>query len=330
MSETLTLPVLPLDDDVVLPGMVVPIELTDNEVRGAIDAARNSKGLGRGPGIRSEEQARVLIVPRVGDRGLAGTGTLAVIEQVGRLPGGEPGAVLRGVSRVKIGHGTTGTGAALWVEGTVIEETGTGTTKATELAKEYKSLVIATLQKRGAWQVVDMIQQLDDPSAIADRAGYASYLTAEQKLQLLESADLVERLELAVRWTREHLAELDVAESIRKDVTEGMEKQQREFLLRQQLAAVRKELNELSGDGKGTEEDDYRARVEAADLPENVHEAAMREVDKLERTSEQSPEVGWIRTWLDTILDIPWNERTEDAYDIAGARRILDEDHTGL
>ncbi len=330
MSETLTLPVLPLDDDVVLPGMVVPIELTDNEVRGAIDAARNSKGLGRGPGIRSEEQARVLIVPRIGDRGLAGTGTLAVIEQVGRLPGGEPGAVLRGVSRVKIGHGTTGTGAALWVEGTVIEETGTGTTKAQELAKEYKSLVIATLQKRGAWQVVDMIQQLDDPSAIADRAGYASYLTAEQKLQLLETADVTERLTSAIRWIKDHLAELDVAESIRKDVTEGMEKQQKEFLLRQQLAAVRKELNELTGGGKGTEEDDYRARVEEADLPEAVKTAALREVDKLERTSEQSPEVGWIRTWLDTILDIPWNERTEDAYDIAGARRILDEDHTGL
>ena len=228
--------------------------------------------------------------------------------------------MLRGVSRVRIGSGTTGPGAALWVEGTEIPETGQGA-RADELAKEYKSLVIATLQQRGAWQVVDSIKQLDDPSAIADRAGYASYLTAEQKLQLLETADLVERLELAVRWTREHLAELDVAESIRKDVTEGMEKQQREFLLRQQLAAVRKELNELSGGGKGTEEDDYRARVEAANLPENVHEAAMREVDKLERTSEQSPEVGWIRTWLDTILDIPWNERTEDAYDIAGARR---------
>ena len=329
MSETLTLPVLPLDDEVVLPGMVVPIELSDPEVRGAVEAARNSRGLGRGPGIRSEESARILLVPRIGDRGLAGVGTLAVIEQVGRMPGGTPGAVLRGVSRVRIGSGTTGPGAALWVEGTEIPETGQGA-RADELAKEYKSLVIATLQQRGAWQVVDSIKQLDDPSAIADRAGYASYLTAEQKLQLLETADLVERLELAVRWTREHLAELDVAESIRKDVTEGMEKQQREFLLRQQLAAVRKELNELTGDGKGTEEDDYRARVEAANLPENVHEAAMREVDKLERTSEQSPEVGWIRTWLDTILDIPWNERTEDAYDIAGARRILDEDHTGL
>ncbi len=329
MSETLTLPVLPLDDEVVLPGMVVPIELSDPEVRGAVEAARNSGGLGRGPGIRSEESARILLVPRIGDRGLAGVGTLAVIEQVGRMPGGTPGAVLRGVSRVRIGSGTTGPGAALWVEGTEIPETGQGA-RADELAKEYKSLVIATLQQRGAWQVVDSIKQLDDPSAIADRAGYASYLTAEQKLQLLETADLVERLELTVRWTREHLAELDVAESIRKDVTEGMEKQQREFLLRQQLAAVRKELNELSGDGKGTEEDDYRARVEAANLPENVHEAAMREVDKLERTSEQSPEVGWIRTWLDTILDIPWNERTEDAYDIAGARVILDEDHTGL
>ncbi len=329
MSETLTLPVLPLDDEVVLPGMVVPIELTDAEVRGAVDAARNSAGLGRGPGIRSEEKSQVLLVPRIGDRGLAGTGTLAVIEQVGRMPGGEPGAVLRGVSRVKIGHGTTGPGAALWVEGTVIEETGQGA-RATELAKEYKSLIVAVLQQRGQWQVVDMIQQLDDPSTIADRAGYSSYVTAEQKLQLLETADIAERLETAIKWTREHLAELDVAETIRKDVTEGMEKQQKEFLLRQQLAAVRKELKELSGDGDGTEEDDYRARVEAADLPEKVREAALKEVDKLERTSEQSPEVGWIRTWLDTVLDIPWNERTEDAYDIAGARAILDEDHTGL
>ena len=329
MSEVLTLPVLPLDNEVVLPGMVVPIELSDTEARGAIEAARNSKGLGRGPGIRSEEKARVLLVPRLADRGLAAVGTLAVIEQVGQMPGGAPAAVLRGVSRVRIGSGTTGPGAALWVEGTVVPETGQGG-RADELAKEYKTLVIATLQQRGAWQFVDTIQQLDDPSTIADRAGYASYLTAEQKLTLLETADLVQRLELAIKWIREHMAELEVAESIRKDVTEGMEKQQKEFLLRQQLAAVRKELNELTGGGNGTEEDDYRARVEAADLPENVREAALKEVDKLERTPDASPEIGWIRTWLDTILDIPWNERTEDAYDIAGARVILDEDHTGL
>src|SRR6185369_2219648 len=281
------------------------------------------------PGMRSETKARVLLVPRLADRGLAGVGTLAVVEQVGRLPGGQPGAVVRGTARVKIGSGTTGPGAALWVEGTVIEETNQGP-RADELAQQYKTLITSMLQQRGAWQVIDAIQQLTDASAIADRAGYSSYLSTTQKLQLLETADLVQRLELVVGWAKDQLAEMEVAESIRKDVSEGMEKQQKEFLLRQQLAAVRKELNELTGGDKGTEEDDYRARVEAANLPEKVHEAAMREVDKLERTSDQSPEVGWIRTWLDTILDIPWDERTEDAYDIAGARQILDEDHTGL
>ena len=327
MSETLTLPVLPVDDEVVLPGMVVPLETSQPEVGAAIDAARMPSR--QVPGMRSETKARVLLVPRLADRGLAGVGTLAVVEQVGRLPGGQPGAVVRGTARVKIGSGTTGPGAALWVEGTVIEETNLGA-HADELAQQYKTLITSMLQQRGAWQVIDAIQQLTDASAIADRAGYSSYLSTTQKLQLLETADLVQRLELVIGWAKDQLAEMEVAESIRKDVSEGMEKQQKEFLLRQQLSAVRKELNELTGGGKDTEEDDYRARVEAANLPEKVHEAAMREVDKLERTSDQSPEVGWIRTWLDTVLDIPWNERTEDAYDIAGARQILDEDHTGL
>ena len=326
MSETLTLPVLPLDDEVVLPGMVVPLETSQPEVGAAIDAARMPSR--QVPGMRSEIKAQVLLVPRLPDRGLAGVGTLALVEQVGRLPGGQPGAVVRGTARVRIGSGTTGPGAALWVQGTVVEDTGRGP-RADELAQQYKSLITGILQQRGAWQVIDAIQQLDDASAIADRAGYASYLTTAQKLQLLETADLVERLELVIGWTKEHLAELEVAESIRKDVSEGMEKQQKEFLLRQQLAAVRKELADLNGD-TATEEDDYRARVEAADLPEAVREAALKEVDKLERTPDASPETGWIRTWLDTVLDIPWNARTEDAYDIADARRILDEDHTGL
>jgi ATP-dependent Lon protease len=326
MSETLTLPVLPLDDQVVLPGMVVPLETSQPEVSAAIDAARMPSR--QVPGMRSEAKARVLLVPRLPDRGLAGVGTLATVEQVGRLPGGQPGALVRAVSRVKIGSGTTGPGAALWVQGEVVEETGRGP-RADELAQQYKSLVTSILQQRGVWQVIDAIQQLNDPSAIADNAGYASYLSTAQKLQLLETFDLVERLELVVGWTREHLAELDVAESIRKDVAEGMDKQQREFLLRQQLAAVRKELADLNGDA-ATEEDDYRARVEAADLPEAVRDAALKEVAKLERTPDASPETGWIRTWLDTVLEIPWNTRTEDSYDIADARRVLDEDHTGL
>nr|WP_062331020.1 endopeptidase La [Herbidospora sakaeratensis] len=313
------LPVLPLDDEVVLPGMVVPLDLSDSEVRAAIEAAQAT----------GAKKPHVLLVPRI-DGHYGAVGVSAVVEQVGRLPGGEPAAVVRGVSRARVGTGTTGPGAALWVEATIVpKSTDEPDAKVSSLMKEYKALTTTILQKRGAWQVVDQVNGIDDPSVLADSSGYAPWLSTAQKLLLLETADAGERLEKLVGWARDHLAEVDVAETIRKDVQEGMEKQQREFLLRQQLAAVRKELAELNGDPE-TEEEDYRARVEAADLPEKVREAALKEVDKLERTSDQSPETGWIRTWLDTVLDLPWNTRTEDAYDIAGARAILDADHTGL
>ncbi|GGK88236.1 Lon protease [Planomonospora parontospora subsp. parontospora] len=327
MSESLNLPVLPLDDEVVLPGMVVPLDLSDTEVRAAIDAAQ---ALG-------EKKPQVLLVPRIDGR-YGAVGVRAVVEQVGRLPGGEPAAVVRGVDRVRVGAGTTGPGAALWVQTIRVEPVEAGE-RAEELAKEYKALATTILQKRGAWQVVDAVNAMSDPSVLADNSGYAPWLTTPRKVEILETADPAGRLEKLVEWAREHLAELDVAETIRKDVQEGMEKQQREFLLRQQLAAVRKELAELDGSSPETEEEDYRARVEAADLPEKVREAALKEVGKLERTSDQSPETGWIRTWLDTVLDIPWNVRTEErraegapegTVDIAAAREVLDADHTGL
>jgi ATP-dependent Lon protease len=322
LPATVTVPVLPLPDAVVLPGMVVPLAL-DTETRAAVDAARAASRTG------TREPPQVLLAPRLSGR-YAGVGTLAVIEQVGRLPGGQEAVVVRGTARVRIGAGTTGPGAALWVEASIQDEPPADE-RAQELAREYKALVTTILQQRGAWQVVDSVQQIADPSLLADTAGYAPYITDEQKITLLETADVAERLTLLLEWGRAHLAELDVADTIRKDVQEGMEKQQREFLLRQQLAAVRKELAELTGKGGEQEsEADYRARVEAADLPEKVHEAAIREVDKLERTSEQSPELGWIRGWLDQVLEMPWNSRSDETYDIAGARGVLDADHAGL
>ena len=167
---------------------------------------------------------------------------------------------------------------------------------------------------------------ITDPSALADTAGYASYLTDVQKRDLLETEDVAARLRLLIDLTAEHLAEVEVTDKIAEDVRAGMDKQQKEFLLRQQLNAIRKELGEGEPDGS----DDYRARVEAADLPDKVREAALREVGKLERSSDQSPEGGWIRTWLDTVLDLPWNVSTEDSTDLAAARAILDADHHGL
>ncbi|MFE7125265.1 endopeptidase La [Streptomyces sp. NPDC057617] len=327
MSTPLTLPVLPLDDEVVLPGMVVPLDLSDAEVRAAVEAAQAAARAGDG----GKGKPKVLLVPRI-DGTYAGTGVLGTVEQVGRLSDGDPGALIRGRGRVQIGAGTTGPGAALWIEGLSIDETAPDPLPGAvvELVKEYKALATDWLKKRGAWQVVDRVQQIEDVSALADNSGYSPFLSTAQKVELLETTDPVARLRLATEQLRHHLAEQDVAESIAKDVQEGVDKQQREFLLRRQLDAVRKELRELNGEGDEDESGDYRSRVEAADLPEKVREAALKEVDKLERASDQSPEGSWIRTWLDTVLELPWNERTEDEYDIRGAQAILDAEHAGL
>ncbi|WP_369199860.1 endopeptidase La [Streptomyces sp. PU-14G] len=337
-SAPLALPVLPIDaeDGVVLPGMVVPLELSDSDVRAAVDAAKSAASTGSAPaasapeGAASTDKPRVLLVPRV-EGTYADIGVEGRVEQTGRLADGDPGALIRALRRVRVGTGTSGPGAALWVLGTPVAEPVPDPLpgQVVEQMKEYKALITDWLRKRGAWQVVDRVQQIDDVGQLADNAGYSPFLTTEQKLKLLETTDPVERLRLATAALRDHLAEQDVAESIAKDVQEGVEAQQREFLLRRQLEAVRKELAELNGDPEG-EGEDYRARVEAADLPEEVRKAALKEVDKLERSSDQSPEVSWIRTWLDTVLEMPWNVRTEDAYDITGAQAVLDADHAGL
>ncbi len=311
MAEATSVPVLFVSEPIVLPGMVVPIEL-DDAARAAVDAAQ------------ATPTGKLLIAPRLDDR-YPTHGVIASIVQVGRLPGGGAAAVVRGETRAHIGSGTTGPGAALWVE--VDEITAAEADEDTKaLAAEYKKLLLAMLQRREAWQIVDVVNKITDPSALADTAGYASYLSDVQKRQLLETEDVAARLRVLIDWTAEHLAEVEVSDKISQDVREGMEKTQKEFLLRQQLNAIRKELGEGEPDGS----DDYRGRIEAADLPEKVREAALREVGKLERSSEQSPEGGWIRTWLDTVLDLPWNTRTEDSTDLKAARDILDADHHGL
>jgi ATP-dependent Lon protease len=311
MNDVIHLPLLSAPDLVVLPGMVVPVEL-DGHSRPVIDAAQ------------AGSDGTLLLAPRLADR-YPTHGVVATIEQVGRLPGGAPAAVLRAGARARIGSGVQGTGAALWVEAEIVEE-GPLDDHVRELAEEYRKVVIAILQRRNAWQVIDSVQRVADPSQLADMAGYASYVSDEQKRELLETPDVEGRLTRVLAWARDHFAELEVTEKISDDVREGMDKRQREFLLREQLAAIRKELGEDEPEGA----DDYRTRVEAADLPGKVREAALREVGKLERGSDQSPESGWIRTWLDTVLDLPWSVRTEDQTDIVGAREILDADHHGL
>jgi ATP-dependent Lon protease len=320
MSETtreldaLHLPLLPLQTGVVLPQMVVTLSLESAEARDAADGAVAGDG-------------RVLLVPRVGS-GYTRTGVVARIEHEGELPGGQRALVLRGLSRAAVGRTVPSDQPGLWVEADPIAEPPVVSGRAREMVREYKAVVRGIAEKLGNPRIADVLSGVDDPGALADTCGWAPDLSVERKVELLEELDPEARLEKALAWVRETLAELDVSEQIRSRVTEGMDKTQREFLLRQQLQAIREELGESGDAGDAVAE--YRAKLAELTLPDDVRTTIEREVDKFERTSEQSPEHGWIRTWLDTVFDIPWGKRSDDSLDVREAREILDADHDGL
>src|SRR4030081_1104275 len=202
MSETRLLPVLPLDDDVVLPGMVVPLDLSDSETRAAVESAQaKAPSTASFPGIRSSAagKAELLIVPR-SDGEYAELGTIATVERIGRVPGGKPAVLLRGTARAAVGRIADGPGAARWVHAHHAPEPRDE--RAPKLAAEYKSVVISVLQQRGGWQMIDAVQQVEDPSAVADLSGNAPYLNTAQKLELLTTLDVATRLEKALEWSR--------------------------------------------------------------------------------------------------------------------------------
>ena len=308
--STLTLPVLPLTTGVVFPQMVVTIAVESDEAQAATDAASDG---------------RLLLVPRL-DGHYSRIGTVAKVESRLTLPNGQPALVVRGEGRAHVGGGVVGTGEALWVqaEPVAVDEP---TERVADLAREYRATARALLAQFGGRRLSSVLGDVDDPGALADTAGWIPDLAMERKVTLLETVDVEARLELALGWAKDALAELELAEQIRNDVTEGMEKTQREFLLRQQLAAIRKELGE---DGDDDPVAEYRERFADRDLPADVAAAVDRELDKLERTSAQSAEYGWIRAWLDTLAELPWGERSADHLDLAEARSVLDADHTGL
>jgi ATP-dependent Lon protease len=308
-----TLPLLPLTSGVVLPGMVVTATLETAESRAATTAARDAGQL-------------LVLVPKVGER-YARVGTVAKVEDAGELPGGQMAIVVRGLHRAEISTGVAGTGSATWVEIQRIDEPEP-TPRARELAREYRAVIQNILEARGARQIADTLRGVEDPGQLADTAVYSPDLDFDRKVELLETLDVEQRLEKVLAWARDTLAEQEIKDRIRRDVSEGMEKSQREFLLRQQLAAIRKELGELDDD-----EDliaSYRRKLDEASLPDQARKAVEREIDRLERTPEQNPEHGWIRTWLDTVTELPFGKRSEDRLDIGGAREVLDADHTGL
>ncbi len=311
--ETKILPLLPLSTGVVLPGMVITLTLESPEARAAVKAARSADDT-------------LLLVPRQDGR-YARVGTVAHIEEMGRTPGGMEALVIRGVERALIGSGVAGTGEATWVQVDPQPNSEATNDRIQQLAREYRATVENIVEARGVPQVAEFLRGIEEPGALADTAGYSPDLSFEQKVEVLETLDVEQRLEKVLTWAKGTLAEVALKDRIRSEVAEGMQKNQREYILRQQMDAIKKEL------GEDPEEDivgEYRKKISEANMPEGVRKEAERELGRLERTSQQSPEYGWIRTYLDWMTELPWDIRTEDNLDITDARRILDEDHTGL
>src|SRR4051794_15428371 len=312
--HTRALPLLPLPTGVVLPGMVVTLALESPETNAAADAAVGGDG-------------RLLLVPFVNGT-YARVGTVVQVENAGELPNGTRALILRGLHRAIVGTGVTGTGSALWVEAEpIVEDEPTEQTRA--LTREFRAVISAFAERRRSRRMPAALAENSEPSAVVDAiVGVWNDLSVEKRLEALETTDVEERLTKVTTWARDALAELELGDKIRTDVAEGMERTQREFLLRQQMAAIRKELGEGGGDDDAVES--YRTKVAESGMPEAARVAAEREIDRLERMSEQSPESSYIRTWLDWMLDMPWNSRSEDRLDVVDARSVLDADHTGI
>jgi ATP-dependent Lon protease len=293
---------IPLDDTVVFPnmGITLTIDVGDDE--------------------------RVVLVPRH-DNEFLEVGTVAEVEDHIRLPGGGRAVALSGQHRASIGAAQTGPDGDLRVE---VQEAPDGVPadgRTRNLEREYRAIVEEILELRGDdGRIAAFLRAIVEPGPLADSAGYSPNLSYAQKVELLRTLDVGDRLELAVRLQRESLAELQVRKRIREDVQDGAEKQQRDYFLRKQMESIRKEL----GEDEGSIVDEYRTKIEAAEMPEEVEKQALKELGRLERMGEQTGESSMIRTYLDWLIAVPWAKRSEEHLDPTAAREVLDADHAGL
>src|SRR5579875_2301929 len=293
---------VPLDDVVVFPGMSLTL---------AIDAG---------------DESRVLLVPRHGQE-YANVGTVAEISDRVRLPGGARAVALQGLHRGVAGAAHTMPDGRLYVEVEERPDEMPVDGRTRNLEREYRAVVEELLELRGDdGRVAGFVRSISEPGTLADTSGYAPDLTYEQKIRLLQTLDVTERLELALGYQRERLAELQVRKRIRDDVESGAEKQQREYFLRKQLESIRKEL----GEDDASIVDEYRRKIEESGMPDHAREQAEKELGRFERMGEQSAESSVIRSYLDWLIAIPWSSHSEERLDPEHAREVLDADHAGL
>jgi ATP-dependent Lon protease len=306
-TRGLTLPLLDVPA-VVLPGTVFTFALSSDAARAAVQAAQAGDG-------------RVVLHNDAG----GDIGVVARVPNAGALPNGDMAAIVQAETRARIVAQHPSERGSDHVDVVVLTD-GRPTPRVESAARELRVVLEEIARLRGSRRLPEILRTIADAGQLADAVTTWSEADQDHQAAVLAAVDLGERLGLVIEWAKAHLAEQQVTAQIRADVTEGVDKQQREYLLRQQLAAINKELGE--GDDDVVEQ--YRAKVAELALPEKAANHVNKEIDRLERTGQQSPEHSWIRTWLDRIVELPWNKRTDDQLDVDAARAVLDADHYGL
>jgi ATP-dependent Lon protease len=315
MTETATVTRLPVATvpTPLLPGAVVTL---------ALDIASGEFAENLSAAVRAAASADGRIVLRVDNSDIAVT---ARVPDIGKMPTGEPVAIVRIEGRATISAVHASERGSSYADVQFLRDSRPSP-RLEATVRELRTVLTEIARLRHSRRLPELLETAETPGELADGVATWADFDADQRLAVLNAVEPAARVELIDAWAREHLAQLRVAESIRTDVTEGVDKQHREYLLRQQLAAIRKEL----GEGDDNIVDEYRTKLDALDVGEGVRNAIAKEIDRLERAGAQSPEHAWIVNWLDRIFELPWGTRSDDTVELDRAQQVLDDDHAGL
>ncbi|MGH2449722.1 MAG: LON peptidase substrate-binding domain-containing protein, partial [Candidatus Limnocylindria bacterium] len=317
------LPLVPLREAVVFPKLVTPLGVGRDRSVAAINAAM------------AEEKHYVVLaaqkdaeVDDVEPEQIYTIGTVAEIVRLLRIPDGSVQIIVQGTERVRLLRYLDEPKFFRVAVEPLHEEVGESV-ELEALLRSVRALFQQYVDNGGSIlpEIAMTAKNSDDPGHFADLAATSPDLTLEQRQQLLETRSVVERLRFLSVFLAKQNEILELKQKIQSEVQQTLDKTQREYILREQMKAIQRELGE---DEQGSEVRELREKIEEAGMPDHVKEKALKEVSRLEKIPQASPETGVIRTYVDWLISLPWNKAANDDWDIQQAARILDEDHYGL
>ncbi len=318
-----TLPVLPLKETVVFPQSMTPLAIGQERSIALVDEVASGDRMLALVAVRNED------VETPGWDDLHEIGTAAVVQKLIRIPDGTLRILVQGVKRIRLERRVQ---EEPYLVGEfadvpeVVEESKELEALTRNVQNQFASIIAAVPYLPEELQLA--AANVDDPTVLSYLVASTMRLKAGEKQQLLETADVEERLRAISAILGRELEVIELGSKIQSQVQSEMEKGQREYFLRQQLKAIQEELGE--GDEQQAEVTELRSQLAELELPEDVRKAAERELSRLEKLPPAAAEYGVIRTYLDWILTLPWDKTTDDNLDLEQARRVLDEDHFDL